>query len=65
MTKVIKNWLGNEAKITGICAALSALALVFSITGLFSSFLPFDIAWLAVLLCGIPILVGAFLRPCF
>ena len=27
MTKVIKNWLGNEAKITGICAALSALAL--------------------------------------
>ena len=60
MTKVIKNWLDNEAKITGICAALSALALVFSITGLFSSFLPFDIAWLAVVLCGTPILAGAF-----
>ena len=57
---MIKNWLENEPKETLVCAAASVIALVLSITGALKSALPFDIAWTAILLCGIPILAGAF-----
>ena len=57
---MIKKWLENEPKETMICAAASVVALVLSITGVLKSSLPFDIAWAAIILCGIPILAGAF-----
>jgi len=39
---------------------ISVISLVLSITGALMNLLPFDIAWMAIILCGIPILVGAF-----
>ena len=56
---MIKNWLENEPKETLICAVTSGIALVLSITGMVKNILAFDIAWVAIILCGIPILVGA------
>ena len=58
--KNVKNWLENEPKETLICAVVSAISLVLSITGVLKNVLPFDIAWVAIILCGVPILVGAF-----
>lgn len=58
--KNVKNWLENEPKETLICAVVSAISLVLSITGVLNNVLPFDIAWVAIILCGVPILVGAF-----
>jgi len=57
---MIKRWLDNEPKETLICTVISVIMLVFSITGILKRFLPFDIAWAAIILCGIPILAGAF-----
>ena len=57
---MLKNWLENEPRETLVCAGLSAAALVLSLTGALRTTLPFDIAWLAIALCGTPILVGAF-----
>ena len=57
---MIKRWLENEPKETLICAVTSVAALILSITGVLKNILPFDIAWVAIILCGIPILTGAF-----
>ncbi|MCR4668743.1 MAG: heavy metal translocating P-type ATPase, partial [Clostridia bacterium] len=57
---MINRWLENGPKETLVCAAASAVSLVLSITGVLRGTLPFDIAWVAIILCGIPILVGAF-----
>lgn len=57
---MLNRWLENEPKETLICAATSAVSLVLSITGALKGILPFDIAWVAIILCGVPILVGAF-----
>ena len=57
---MLNGWLENEPKETLICAVTSVIALVLSITGVLKGILPFDIAWIAIVLCGIPILVGAF-----
>ena len=57
---MFNRWLENESKETLCCATASAIALVLSITGALKGILPFDIAWLAIALCGIPILAGAF-----
>ena len=57
---MLNDWLENEPKVTLVCVMTSAIALVLSITGVLKSILPFDIAWVAIILCGIPILVGAF-----
>jgi len=57
---MINRWLENEPKETLVCTVTSAIALVLSITGILKDVLPFDIAWVAIVLCGIPILVGAF-----
>ena len=57
---MMTGWLENEPKKTLVCAVISAVSLVLSITGALKSLLPFDIAWAAIILCGIPILVGAF-----
>lgn len=57
---MLNRWLENEPKETFLCAGISVIALVLSITGALKEFLPFDIAWIAIVLCGIPILAGAF-----
>ena len=57
---MLNRWLEDEPKETLICAVASAVSLVLSITGALKGILPFDIAWVAIVLCGIPILVGAF-----
>jgi len=57
---MIRNWLENEPKTTLFCAVTSAVSLVLSITGVLKNILPVDIAWIAILLCGVPIVVGAF-----
>lgn len=56
---MLKRWLDNEAKLTGIFAIISAVSLVLSLTGVLKNVLPIDIAWIAIVLCGVPILVGA------
>lgn len=56
----MNRWLENEPKVTLVCAATSAITLVLSLSGVLRNVLPFDIAWIAVILCGIPILVEAF-----
>ena len=57
---MIKNWLENEPKETCICAVISVISLVLCISKVLESTIPFDIAWIAIVLCGIPILIGAF-----
>lgn len=56
---MFKNWLENEPKVTLVCAVTSAVSLILSITGVLKNILPVDIAWIAIVLCGVPILVGA------
>lgn len=55
----LKEWLTNGTKRTILSVVVSGIALVFSLTGWLRNSLPFDIAWIAIVLCGIPIVVGA------
>ena len=55
----MNRWLENETKLTSIFAGISAVSLVLSITGVLKNIIPVDIAWIAIVLCGVPILVGA------
>lgn len=48
-------WGGTGKDI--VCLAVSAVALICSMTGLAP--LPFDAAWIAVILCGVPIVLEA------
>ena len=50
-------WGGMRREI--ICLVISGAALIISIFDLLP--LPFDAAWAAILLCGIPILLEAFI----
>ena len=59
MKELIERWLDNSPKETAVCSALSLVSLVLSLSGA-CSFLPFDIAWVAIVLSGVPILTGAF-----
>ncbi len=52
-------WLGNEPKVTGIFAVISAVALALSLSGVGKDLFVADVAWIAIILCGVPILVGA------
>jgi heavy metal translocating P-type ATPase len=56
---VLSGWLSNDPKITGICTAVSAVSLVLSLSGILRTRLPFDIAFAAVVLSGVPIVTGA------
>lgn len=56
---LFSEWLDNGPKVTLWCAVISGISLVLSITGALGSALPFDIAWVAIILCGVPIVVGA------
>ena len=62
---MIQRWLENEPKVTLFCAIASAISLVLSITEVLKSALPVDIAWAAIVLCGVPIVVGAFRAVAF
>ncbi len=42
-----------------VCLAVSAVAVICSLLNAFD--LPFDIAWVAIILCGIPIILEAFI----
>lgn len=57
---MINRWLENEPKVTLFCAITCAISLVLSITGVLKGVLPLDIAWIAIVLCGVPIVIGAF-----
>lgn len=50
-------WGGMRREI--VCLAISGIALIISIFDLVQ--LPFDAAWAAIILCGIPILLEAFI----
>ena len=56
----MSRWLENETKLTSAFALISAVSLILSITGVLKDVLPVDIAWAAIILRGVPILVGAF-----
>lgn len=56
---MLNRWLENETKLTAAFAVISGISLVLSLTGVLKEALPFDIAWIAIILCGVPILVGA------
>lgn len=56
--KFFTDWMDNERKLTTIFTVIAASALILSITKALK-FLPFDIAWVAIVLSGIPILFGA------
>ncbi len=59
MRNLFERWTENEMRVTVVCALLSAVSLALSLTGTFSGVLPADIAWVAIVLCGFPILLGA------
>lgn len=42
------------------CLFLSGIALLLSLTGVLG-WLPFDIAWVAIILCGVPIILEAII----
>lgn len=56
---IFKKWLSNEPKTTLVCVAVSVVSLILSLGKLLKNLLPIDIAWIAIVLCGIPIVVGA------
>lgn len=55
----MSRWLENETRLTSIFAGISGVALILSLSGVLENILPVDIAWIAIILCGVPILVGA------
>ena len=57
--KKIYRWFAVEEKRNVLFAVISAAALVLSLMGVGKGRLPFDVAWVAILLCGIPIVLGA------
>lgn len=56
--KKIYGWITEEEKRNILFTIISAIALVLSLSGVLKNVLPFDIAWAAIVLCGIPILIG-------
>lgn len=58
--KQIKQWLLDEEKRNLIFVIISGIALLFSLFHWFETVIPFNISWIAIILCGIPIIIGAF-----
>ncbi|MCI2049745.1 MAG: cation-translocating P-type ATPase [Lachnospiraceae bacterium] len=56
---IIEKWVDGDTKCTVFCVLVSAVSLVFSLGGWLSGILPFDTAWIAIALCGIPIIYSA------
>lgn len=57
---------GTKKDITFL--VISGIALICSLTGILD-FLPFDIAWVAIILCGVPIIleaiIGLVMKSCW
>lgn len=56
---IVRRWLTNETKQTLVCVLVSLAFLVISLGGWLKDLLPFDAAWVAIILCGTPIMAGA------
>ena len=56
--KTVVKWLRDEEKRNIIFTVISAAALILSLTGVLKTVLPWDPAWIAICLSGIPILIG-------
>lgn len=59
MWKKIKECFVNEEKRNILFVVISAATLILSLTGVLKNTLPFDTAWVAIVLCGIPIVTGS------
>lgn len=59
MWEKIKECFVNEEKRNILFVILSAITLILSLTGVLKNTLPFDIAWVAIVLCGVPIAIGS------
>ncbi len=57
----IKQWFSEEENRAVIFIIISGLALVLSFLNVKSSSIPVDLAWIAIVLCGFPIIKEAFL----
>jgi heavy metal translocating P-type ATPase len=55
----IKLWFSDEDKRNLIFVIISGIALLISIFKWFESIIAFDTSWIAIILCGIPIVIGA------
>ncbi len=54
-----EKWYQDEAKVRLVRIVVSGISLVLSLGKWFELPFGFDIAWMAILLCGVPIVVGA------
>ena len=59
LRNLFESWTENEMRVTVVCALISAVSLALSLMGTFNDVLPADVAWVAIVLCGFPILLGA------
>lgn len=57
----IKGWFSEEENRTVIFVVISGIALILSFLNVRSSSIPADLAWIAIVLCGFPIIKEAFL----
>ncbi len=56
----IKKWLFDEEYRTVTYTVISGISILLSLFGLLPKSFPFDIAWIAIILSGVPIIIGAF-----
>ena len=54
-----KKWLDGQPKYTLVCVLISAVGVVLSLGKWLNAFVPVDFAWIAIILCGVPIVYGA------
>lgn len=59
MWKKIKQCFVYEEKRNILFVIISTVTLILSLTGALKNTLPFDIAWVAIVFCGIPIVIGS------
>jgi heavy metal translocating P-type ATPase len=55
----IKQWFLEEDKRNFVFVLISGIALLINLFGWFSTAIPFNASWIAIVLCGIPIIIGA------
>ena len=55
----VKQWFLEEEKRNILYVIVSGIALLLSLGGWLKDIINFDISWVAIILCGIPIVVGA------